>query len=366
METENWRYDFERLREVVRALLGDSGVTTIAEMTGPKGSEFRIQDYEPGALELDPNKRDAQLHVFNFIRDAVRSGEIYYLDDFEFLIHNPILVEVDIESLLLWFKNNPEKKSRIDFHLGTLGRDFPKAWSALIENIQDAEEEILPSQPEQTSVEVDEKETIEFLNNLRVWCENDIEILVQAPKKKPIICNPDMLSFRDDKTAQWIRLIALLKNPDGTFFYSKAQGAEKSAWQVIERKLRNFIRERFKLNISDNLKLFEVIKGKPGVRKPIFKVTKNQREDASIRDYSEYDVKEVMLEIINLAQYGGEHDTPNMKSAMARAREVGVSEDKIFEAYKRGTKLQDENGSIEGKSPYITTGERNKTGNSFF
>jgi len=142
IEPNHWMDDFLRLREIVRALLGDSGVNTITEIFKPKSSEVRVRSYGPNEYENNEDKRNTQSRVFNIIRDALLEGEIFHFDDFEFLTKGaPLLVEVDMNSLLLWFKKNREKQKQINFNLGTLSREFPKAWIAELEKIQDEGEQ---------------------------------------------------------------------------------------------------------------------------------------------------------------------------------------------------------------------------------
>lgn len=142
IEPNHWMDDFLLLREIVRALLGDSGVNTITEIFKPKSSEVRVRSYGPNEYENNEDKRNTQSRVFNIIRDALLEGEIFHFDDFEFLTKGaPLLVEVDMNSLLLWFKKNREKQKQINFNLGTLSREFPKAWTAELEKIQDEGEQ---------------------------------------------------------------------------------------------------------------------------------------------------------------------------------------------------------------------------------
>jgi len=165
IEPNHWMDDFLLLREIVRALLGDSGVNTITEIFKPKSSEVRARSYGQNKYENNEDKRNTQSRVFNIIRDALLEGEIFHFDDFEFLRKGaPLLVEVDMNSLLLWFKKNREKQKQINFNLGVLSREFPKAWTAELEKIQD--------EGEQTQIERKEIKPLQqnkFSKDGEVW-----------------------------------------------------------------------------------------------------------------------------------------------------------------------------------------------------
>jgi len=157
---------------------------------------------------------------------------------------------------------------------------------------------------------------------------NDIEILVQPPGRRHITCNPDTLGFRATKTEGWKRLIVLLKNPSGTLFYNNKQVSEKAAWLRINKKLVIYLKSKFDLNIPDGFKLFELVEGKQGTRKPIFQVGPTQVEE-DVPDYSNYSQEEILEEIRELSRYNDLKLTDRLKKAADHAAALGIPDSTI-------------------------------------
>ncbi len=163
-----------------------------------------------------------------------------------------------------------------------------------------------------------------FIESLILSCENDIEIKIKVPNKPPITCNPDSLGFRDTNTKQWKALIDLLKSADGTFIYSKSEGDKKRAWGEIERKLRDFLNSKFDLNLPNDFKLFPLTQ-EAGVRKPIFQIHKP--EDKSQEDFSTLGKDQIVEKIRELSISPDIETADLLNKAVARAKELGLSDD---------------------------------------
>jgi len=162
-----------------------------------------------------------------------------------------------------------------------------------------------------------------FIQSLIIYCENDIEIKIQAPTKQPITCNPDSLGFRNKETNQWKYLIGLLQSAGGTFSYSRKEGTKKSAWREIEKKLRAFLNSKFGLNLTNDFKLFSSTQ-EAGVRKPIFQIHKS--EDKNREDFSTLGKDQIAEKIRELSISPDTKTADLLNKAVARAEELGFSQ----------------------------------------
>ena len=167
------------------------------------------------------------------------------------------------------------------------------------------------------------KDPTPFIKSLRIYCENDIEIKIQAPTKQPITCNPDSLGFRNKETDQWKYLIGLLQSAGGTFSYSRKEGTKKSAWREIEKKLRAFLNSKFGLNLPNDFKLFSSTQ-EAGVRKPIFQIHKP--EDKNREDFSTLGKDQIAEKIRELSISPDTKTADLLNKAVARAEELGFSQ----------------------------------------
>jgi hypothetical protein len=166
-----------------------------------------------------------------------------------------------------------------------------------------------------------------FITKLRISCENDIEIIIQAPNKPPITCNPDSLGFRNVNTNQWKDLISLLKSANGTYYYSSKDKAKRSVWREIEKKLRDFLNEKFNQDIPDDFKLFSPVKGEAGLRKPLFQITR--LKDIVNDDFKNCNEKQITEKLKEFASYASEENAKLYIKATERAKELGMSDDTI-------------------------------------
>lgn len=197
----------------------------------------------------------------------------------------------------------------------------------------------LKSPPQQS-----DKQAIALIKSLKVWCENDVEILIQKPNQKAIICTPDMLSFRDANTKQWNNLIRLLKSSDGMFSYGDNKNQAKSTWKVIEKKLIVFLSDKFNLSLPDNFKLFSPSQGEIGKREPLFKVSNVKGESGY--NFNSLDRGEISEKIRELA-IKSDVDTANLLTkACDRAKELGITEDEILNLLKTNDLLESETSDL--------------------
>ncbi len=179
-----------------------------------------------------------------------------------------------------------------------------------------------------------------FLRDLRIYCENDVEIKIQASGQRAITCNPDSLGFRDAQTKQWVHLISLLKSEEGTFSYSSTEAAKKRVWGEIEKKLKIYLKTTFALGHLDDLKLF-IPTAKTGVRKPLFQISRI--ENIGNGDFSSLGKEEVVEKIKELANNSSQETVIPLTKAVQRAKELGFTNDEL-------SKVLDTQGLLSGET----------------
>ena len=183
------------------------------------------------------------------------------------------------------------------------GVDIPAENINFINNsaTKETEQESTPEEKEKGGqAKRKEADAEKFIRNLRVWCENDIEIKIQPQGKVHVTCNPSALGFQGDRTKEWCALIDLLNNPDGTFSYKKTERDKKGRWNRIEKKLIAYLKDKFKLDFPVGFKLFESVPGGDGIRRPLFQVKERKVEKKF--DFTALDDKEVIEKLKIMAR----------------------------------------------------------------
>jgi len=187
---------------------------------------------------------------------------------------------------------------------------------------------------------------VAFVKSLQVWNENDVEVIIKQPGKKPAIYTPSNLGFDSPTTDEWKALLGILKN--GEFQFNSSEKAKKSMYSRINKKLCSSFEIQFKLNVPDVFKLFKLVSGQQGVRKPIFQTPGNQSEvdvGADI-DYSGYDKAQILEEIRKLTVSSDQDDLVKLAKAAEHAKSIGIEDDEI----KAETLIQMETSDLDAKS----------------
>jgi len=225
------------------------------------------------------------------------------------------------------------------------------------ERLEAVIQEISASEPEpQRKLEVQEPEAkkppksqsegaVAFVKNLQVWNENDVEIIIKQQGKKPVTYTPSTLGFGSSTTEEWKALLGILEN--GEFQYYSSEKAKKAMYSRIKKKLCSFFEIKFQLNPLDQLKLFELVAGKKGVRKPMFQTPGNQSEadvGAGI-DYSGFNKEQILEEIKRLTASSDEKELGGLVKAVEHAKSIGITDDDM----KADTLIQMKTSDLDTK-----------------
>jgi len=165
-----------------------------------------------------------------------------------------------------------------------------------------------------------------FIMGLRIWNDNNVEIIIRQPGKKAAIYTPSTVGFSDPNTDEWKALLGILQS--GELCYSKADKAKKQMYLRIEKKLSDFLIAQFRLKV-ERLKIFKSVDGQTGVRRPIFQVLAGQSEAGVDIDYSGYDQQEILAEIKKLILSSDIESADILHKAYEHAKSIGISDDDI-------------------------------------
>jgi hypothetical protein len=169
-----------------------------------------------------------------------------------------------------------------------------------------------------------------FIRELRVWCDNEIEINIQKPKQPAFVANTDILGFQNVETKEWNTFISVLKSNNPVLYYDKSMQDKKQIFLSIERKLLRGLEKIFKVAFPKNFKLIELTRGKPGERQFKFRIT--PRPEKVDEDYSDYDKDQILKLIEKLAYENAAAE--DYTNAVKRATEIGISIKDIEEVIK--------------------------------
>jgi hypothetical protein len=144
----------------------------------------------------------------------------------------------------------------------------------------------------------------EFVRGLRFFYENDNEVKIQEPGKKPKIYDYDRMGFSSVEADGWKYFVRIIRGPDHYCKYGpsktgnqkvKAYDAKRSRLTEINKKLVRFFAKEYDLEIPQGFKTFErAIEEGPGVQKFKFQI-ENRVKKSKYEEYS----KEALLDEIS-------------------------------------------------------------------
>ncbi len=107
----------------------------------------------------------------------------------------------------------------------------------------------------------------DFIKRLEFFYENDSEIKIKEPGKRAKSFGFDSLGFKNNQTKQWKSLIELLNDPNHEFALgragkknsseSKTYYARRNILSSLNKKLIEFLRKEYSLQIPEGYKLYE-------------------------------------------------------------------------------------------------------------
>jgi hypothetical protein len=106
-----------------------------------------------------------------------------------------------------------------------------------------------------------------FLQNIRIYYENDYEIKIQEPRKGAKTTNHTTLGFKNNRTKQWKAFIELLQKPAPLFNAGPAGASVSPERKIYESKIKllneinkkliKFLNQNYSISIPVNYKLYE-------------------------------------------------------------------------------------------------------------
>jgi hypothetical protein len=156
--------------------------------------------------------------------------------------------------------------------------------------------------PEKRLVIGNDSSSIEdYISRLKIWCENDIEIIIQEQGKKPRTFSHESLGCREIDTLEWLTLQKIIKSPNLRFKYRDNPASEKKLLQRVEDKVKVLLTKEFEIKFPVGFKLYSPLGG--GEFEFKFK-SKNYHETIQ-NDFEKYTDKQLKMELRERSRLGG-------------------------------------------------------------
>ena len=156
--------------------------------------------------------------------------------------------------------------------------------------------------PEKRLVIGNDSSSIEdYISSLKIWCENDIEIIIQEPGKKPQTFSYESLGCRESDTLEWLTLQKIIKSPSLNYKYEGNRTSAKKRFQRIEGKLKDLLTKKFKIKFPVGFKLYSPLGG--GEFEFKFK-SKNHHETIQ-NNFDKYTTEQLKIELRERSRLGG-------------------------------------------------------------
>jgi hypothetical protein len=193
-----------------------------------------------------------------------------------------------------------------------------------------------------------------FIKGLIVFCESDSDIKIQEAGKRAKSFGLDSLEFRDNQTKEWKYFQEILKHPNHIFALGPAGGensterktynARRSVLIAINKKLIEFFKKEFGLQIPEEYKFYEIYPKKgPGIYKFKFGIPKEsyspERLEAQYEALKDFELKEKIKDLAK--RYKKAYDEKceaNLVAATKVAQRRGILSDDQVKAMLEPTK----------------------------
>jgi hypothetical protein len=131
---QSQRLMVRRLEELDKEILKEIEFPSVVDgvMADP-GINYQLRglENERQKIETETGRTKTRFMISDLIVVALQHREIEALDDVELLkdMSSGLEVRVEMDSLFLWFKENPAKKEQMTLGLSSIDRQFPESWT---------------------------------------------------------------------------------------------------------------------------------------------------------------------------------------------------------------------------------------------
>jgi len=139
----------------------------------------------------------------------------------------------------------------------------------------------------------DNPSTEEYISSLKIWCENDIEIVIQEPGKKARRFSNEIVGCARSDTLEWRTLLKIIRSPSLNFNYGDSPDSEKKLFQRIEGKLKALLVKEFGVKFLDGFKLYSPL----GSGQFKLKFKSEQYEEPSEEIFANYSTDQLKEEL---------------------------------------------------------------------
>ena len=161
----------------------------------------------------------------------------------------------------------------------------------------------------------------DYISSLKIWCENDIEIVIQEPGKKARRFGHEIVGCANSDTLEWRTLLRIIRSPSLNFSYGDNPGSEKKIFQRIDGKLKALLTKEFGVKFPDGFKLYSPLGS--GVFE--LKLKSDQCEKPSEEDFANYSTDQLKKELSVRSESGHAADLMEVYDELLK-RDVPNSE----------------------------------------
>ena len=259
-------------------------------------SNFYIWDAGYLWIEVDPNDDAECKHSNNHFQPTKRML-VESIRDGRLIAHYP-----------LGGQNFTYQDFMEQFPIGTLQRRLFD-WNRLIlkrQNLRSYAEKIDEAPlflfAEKRPIREDEDSSLEnFISGIKVWCENDVEVVIQAPGKQARTFSHENLGFRKSDTLEWLTLQKIIKSPSLSLKYGDSPTSEKKLLQRVEDKVKALLTKEFKIKFPAGFKLYSSLGGGEFE----FKFKSKQYEEFPQENFANYSIDRLKQELKLLRSESG-------------------------------------------------------------
>ena len=176
---------------------------------------------------------------------------------------------------------------------------------------------------EKRPIREDEDSSLEnFISGIKVWCENDIEIVIQEPSKKARTFGHESLGCRESDTLEWLTLQKIIKSPSLSLKYGDSPASEKKLLQRVEDKVKTLLTKEFGIKFPDGFKLYSPL----GNGEFKLKFKSKQYEESSQENFANYSTDQLKKELKLRSESGHPTDIIEITNELQKR---GVSDSEL-------------------------------------
>ena len=176
---------------------------------------------------------------------------------------------------------------------------------------------------EKRPIREDEDSSLEnFISGIKVWCENDVEVVIQAPGKQARTFSHENLGFRKSDTLEWLTLQKIIKSPSLSLKYEDSPTSEKKLLQRVEDKVKTLLTKEFGIKFPDGFKLYSPL----GNGEFKLKFKSKQYEESSQENFANYSTDQLKKELKLRSESGHPTDLIEITNELQKR---GVSDSEL-------------------------------------